>query len=365
MQEFSDWLEEFITQGFDGSDLHLTEGQTPRIRQRNMGIIEVEGAPAPTRESLRDLYRKMPNKDELDENISSGIGGDFAVTIGGRRMRANISYQGGQKEMNAALRVLNDTVPPLKHLGLPVEDIRSYLSQPSGIILVTGVTGSGKSTTLASMIMERAKRPEQIRTLENPIEYPLTKLSRDKGLSADIHQAEIGVDVASFSHGLRAALRQDPDVILVGEIRDAETAIEAIRAAQTGHLVLSTLHTRSAHLSVKRLIGMFPGEDREALTQSLAENMVAIISQVLVPAADGESRILAHEIMNNHPASGIASHIRQGNDHQIPNELRQGGKFGMHTLNTTLLNLIRENAITKETALEKTYDRPNLEVGKA
>lgn len=363
MQEFNTWLEKFISEGFDGSDLHLTEGRTPLIRARNMGITPVDGAPAPNREALRALYEKLTNKRELEQDLESGHGADFAVTIGGRRMRVNLSFQGGGKEMTAALRILNDTVPPLKVLGLPTEHIERFLSNPSGIILVTGITGSGKSTTLASMVMERAKRPEQIRTLEDPIEYPLTDIARKKKMPADVHQTEVGVDTASFNHGLRSALRQDPDVILVGEIRDGETAEEAIRAAQTGHLVLSTLHTRSAHMSIKRLMGMFPESNKDALCESLADNLIAIISQVLVPTADGQGRTLAHEIMTTD--NGIDAHIRDRKDHQIKNDMSAGGeKYGMATLNQTLLRLIQDGVITRETALEKTYDRKRLEEGK-
>lgn len=363
MQEFNEWLEGFVSQGFDGSDLHLTEGRMPLIRARNMGITPVEDAPKPNRESLRSLYQNLANKNDLERDLNEGHGADFAVTVGDRRMRVNLSYQGGGKEMSAALRVLNDTVPPLHVLGLPTEHIKRFISSPSGLILVTGITGSGKSTSLASMLMERAKRPEQIRTLEDPIEYPLTDISRKKNLPADVHQAEVGVDTASFNDGLRSALRQDPDVILVGEIRDGETAEEAMRAAQTGHLVLSTLHTRSAHMSIKRMMGMFSEENKGAMCESLADNLIAIISQVLVPSADGEGRVLAYEIMTTD--NGIDAHIREGKDNQIKSEMSAGGdKFGMTTLNATLMRLIQDDVITRETALEKTYDRKRLEEGK-
>lgn len=359
MSQFNEWLANTLSQGFDGSDMHLVEGQVPRIRSTAMDIQRLDGAPAPARDDLMSLIANKPNKAELETQLNQGGGADFALAFGNHRMRVNMAWAFSRSRLTATMRQLSDNVPLLEETGLPMRTVEKLIDRPSGIILVTGVTGSGKSTSLASMVMHRATRPEKIITLEDPIEYPLEAIAERRGLAAELHQREIGADSPDFAGGLRAALRQDPDVILLGEIRDSETAELAMKAAETGHLVLSTLHTRSANLTIERLVNMFPDHARSMLRSNMAEMLIAVISQVLIPSIDGQGRVLGYEIMTTD--GGIRSHIRAGKIEQIPNELRQGSQYGMTTLNMTMRRLVKEGKISAEAAISKAYDSVEME----
>lgn len=354
MSQFNEWLSSTLSQGFDGSDMHLVEGQVPRIRSAAMDIQTLDGAPAPTEEDLMGLIGGKPNKAELERQLNHEGGADFALAFATHRMRVNMAWASSRSRLTVTMRQLSDNVPLLGETGLPMRTVENFINRPSGIILVTGVTGSGKSTSLASMVMHRANRPEKIITLEDPIEYPLGAIAERRGLPVELHQREIGADSPTFAGGLRAALRQDPDVILLGEVRDSETAELAMKAAETGHLVLSTMHTRSANLTIERLVNMFPDHARTMLRSNMAEMLIAVISQVLVPSIDGRGRVLAYEIMTTD--GGIGSHIRAGKIEQIPNELRQGAQYGMTTLNGTLRRLVKEGRISAEAAIAKAYD---------
>ena len=358
------WLNDTIDKKFDGSDIYLISDRPPWVRANDMGVREMTSDYAPTESDIIGLMDGKPNSQALHRALEDVGFADFAIELDRWRMRVNISRQNGRKEVRAVLRLLKDRVPPLDSLGLPHEQLAKYVNRRSGIILITGITGSGKSTTMASMLLERAKRADHLITLEDPIEYPLTRLVRDGDqYQADLQQVEIGTDSASFADALRGSLRQDPDVVLVGEINNGETADLAIKAAETGHLVLATLHTRSAPLTIENLIDKFPIDARESLRKNLAEYLIAVISQMLVPTVDNR-RALAYEIMTGD--NGISQHIKDGKIDQIPNSIRSGGtKYGMRLLNDTLLKMIRDNQISTDVAMDNTYDRESLSRSRA
>ena len=246
------------------------------------------------------------------------------------------------------LRIIPLEIPLMDELGLPV--ILNDLSKlPRGLILVTGPTGSGKTTTLASIINKiNSERKCHIITLEDPLEY----LHKHK--KSIINQREVGSDTQNFANGLRGALREDPDVILVGEMRDLETISTAITAAETGHLVLSTLHTNGAAKTMDRVIDVFPPYQQQQIRVQLASVIEAVISQQLLLRASGKGRIGAYEVMTATPA--IRNLIREGKNHQIDTTIQTSGALGMHTMDTSLINLYRRGEITKEMAVNQAYN---------
>lgn len=320
------------------SDIHLTIGRAP-IYRINGKLIEQKQQtlkPIDTREICKsiltdDLWKTLNDQGELD--FSYGIHGVS-------RFRINAFFQRG--ELSLAIRIVARTIPTIEELHLPsiVKDIVHY---PQGLVLVTGPTGSGKSTTLAAMIGYMNKTMQKnIITLEDPIEYTH---SHDQCL---IDQREIGFDTKSFVTGLRASLRQDPDVILVGEMRDYETISTAITAAETGHLVLGTLHTANTSSTIERIIDVFPAEQQSQIRMQLSSLLTAIISQRLLLTKDGTDRVVASEILVNTPA--IQNLIRNENIHQIQNVLQTSKDLGMHTFEMDLRRLLREDKIAYETA---------------
>ncbi|MEC8420563.1 MAG: PilT/PilU family type 4a pilus ATPase [Verrucomicrobiota bacterium] len=253
------------------------------------------------------------------------------------------------------MRVLASTIPPIQEVGLPSEKIWQDISAlKRGLVLVTGVTGSGKSTTISSLINHiNIYRKARIITLEDPVEFLF------ESQSSMVSQRQVGQDVPSFSDGLRSALRENPDIIFVGEIRDTETASLALSAAETGHLVFSTLHTRDAKGALSRIVDMFPSEQTKSLCLQLSFSLSYVLSQKLVPRSDGNGRILAMEVLKNVPALGNL--IRTGNWQQVYSTMETQSKEGMMTMEQHLLHLYQHNVITKDSAIAYTNEASLLE----
>jgi twitching motility protein PilT len=323
---------------FKASDIHLTVGVPPIFRIN--GDIKRYGKdillPADTEEIAKitipeNMYDLFKEKGELD--YSYGIPGVS-------RFRVNAYHQ--RKSVSLALRVVASKTPTIEELDLP-RIIPELVERPQGLILVTGPTGSGKSTTLASMIdyVNRTMR-KHIVTLEDPIEY------LHKHGNSIIDQREVGFDTQSYANGLKGALRQDPDIILVGEMRDLETIGIAITAAETGHLVLGTLHTSSAPSTINRIIDVFPPAQQPQIRVQLASVLVGVISQRLFPTVDNKGRKAATEILVNNPA--IANLIRNEKIHQIQSTMQTSRAQGMHTLEMSIRDLLDRKLIQKDAA---------------
>lgn len=333
-----DFLEKAVQ--MKASDLHITVASPPivRINGKLTKLGDIKFTPEDTQEIIEQLmnpYQKQEfeRKGELDFSFSNpGLG----------RFRINVYKQRGSYSM--AARVVALRIPSMEELRLP-PIITELAKKKRGLILVTGPTGSGKSTTLASMIDYMNKnRTDHILTLEDPIEY-LHK--HDKSI---VNQREIGVDSRSFNDALRASLREDPDVILVGEMRDLETIATAITAAETGHLVLSTLHTIGAAKTIDRIIDAFPPHQQQQIKIQLSSVMESVISQQLLPRADKLGRVAAFEVMLANPA--IRNLIREGKTHQIQTVIQTNTKLGMQTMDASLMNLYQNQLIDREN-LEK------------
>ena len=319
------------------SDIHISEGQAVYLRIDGKLIkSDWELSDEMTRNLILSLLTK-----ERQESIWRGEDADFALeTSDGNRQRVNVFCQQGR--LAAAIRLLNAKVPTLSQLHLPPV-LQNLANEPRGLILVTGPTGSGKSTTLAAMVdYINHTRADHILTIEDPIEYVY---EQDQAV---IHQREVGKDVCSFAGALRSALREDPDVILVGEMRDYETISAAITAAETGHLVLSTLHTTSAAQTIERIIDAYPAHGQSQARTQLANVLRGIVTQQLIPMEDGTGMAMATEILINTDA--IANQIRENKTHQIVSSMQGGAALGMHTLNADLKRLVREQKITEEMA---------------
>ncbi|WP_081757057.1 type IV pilus twitching motility protein PilT [Gorillibacterium massiliense] len=319
------------------SDLHLNVGTKPIVRRdgRLTSLSEHILRAADTQRIAQEIlterqWKELLEKGEVDLSISlSGVG----------RYRINAFRQ--KNGINLAIRVLSSRIPQMDSLGLP-PIVHDFIGKHQGLILVTGPTGSGKSTTLAAMVdWINQTQSKHIITLEDPIEYIH---SSKCGL---IVQREIGRDTDSFSSGLRAALRQDPDVILVGEMRDLETIRTAITAAETGHLVLATLHTPDAPQTVDRVIDAFPTEQQRQIRIQLASVLIGVLSQRLIPRIDRNGRVLAMEIMVNTPA--IGNLIRQEKIYQIKSVLQTSRNLGMQTMSSVLKQLAHEGIIHADT----------------
>ncbi|MEG2633933.1 MAG: PilT/PilU family type 4a pilus ATPase [Oscillospiraceae bacterium] len=329
------------------SDIHLAVG--------NRCMLRLNGAlvPAPfslSDEQIQQLILSLCSKEQL-ALLSEGSDIDFAFqTPEGFRQRVNIYQQQGR--ISAAIRLLNDNIPTLADLHLP-ESIQMLAEQPRGLVLVTGPTGSGKSTTLAAMIDHiNQMRACHILTIEDPIEY----LHTDK--LAMIHQREIGRDVRSFSDALRAALREDPDVILVGEMRDFETISAAVTAAETGHLVLSTLHTTGASQTVDRIVDVCPPQAQQQMRGQLSTVLKGVVTQALLPLESGTGRTVATEILLGTDA--VLNLIRENKSYQLTSCMQSGGSSGMHTFDSDLSMLLRRGLISKATALEWAFSPRDL-----
>jgi twitching motility protein PilT len=323
------------------SDWHIRENSTIVLRIDG-DLHEIEGF-VPDREYLMSAVREITNEKMIEKFEETGDA-DFAFEEDGAgRFRANLHKQRGMLAMT--LRHVKSTVPPLESLGLPpiVHEIAEY---ERGIVLVTGTTGSGKSTTMACMLEHmNSTRNRHIITIEDPIEYAFT----DK--KCIFEQREVGIDVITFESALSHALRQDPDVIVVGEMRDRVSLEAAVAASDTGHLVMSTLHTSNAGQSINRILDMYPHEERDPMRKALSENVKAIICQRLVPRASGKGVVPCNEIMIN--TSTIKKLILEDQVGRIEGAIAGGREFGMMTFDQRLLELVNEGIITEEAALEK------------
>jgi len=319
------------------SDLHLSAGVAPTVRVHG-NIQPIPDQPKMTPEAIEAVLQALMSPDQWREFLAAGEI-DFSFGIEGLgRFRTNVFRQRGTPAV--AIRAIANEIPSFEELGLP-PILKQISALRDGLVLVTGPAGNGKSTTLAAMIdWINNNRSAVVITLEDPIEY----LHRHK--RSIVNQREVGGDTHSFAAGLRAALREDPDVILVGEMRDTETMEVAIRAAETGHLVLSTLHTRSAAGTVDRIIDSFPPHQQSQVRLQLAGVLQAVISQQLVPRADGKGRVLAVEVMITTPA--IRNLIREGKTHQIDSVIETAARSGMQTMDASLRELFHRGLISSE-----------------
>lgn len=333
-----DYLEKMIEK--EASDLHLVPGKIPQVRVGG-DLVPLEDAAVFTADAAEQLIVDLRGEvglRELDEQKDV----DFAYEKDGAgRFRVNVSIQRGVPALT--LRRIHSSVPNMEGLGLPPV-CRMLATKPRGLILVTGPVNSGKSTTMAAMIeYVSSSLPKRIVTLEDPVEYVY---SPGKSL---ITQRELGTDVLTFASGLRSALRQDPDVILVGEMRDPETVAACLMAAETGHLVMSTLHTPSAAQAVDRLVDMFPAGQQELIRHRLASLIEGVLYQVLVQRRDDAGRVLAAEVMLGTPA--VRALIRDGRTHQLPNVIHTSRETGMQTVDQALLFLHQRRLISSEDLL--------------
>jgi twitching motility protein PilT len=333
------------------SDLHLTAGTNPAIRVHGeiQRLEEIE--PLRPEDTQQLLYQILSSEQQKDFEIKRQL--DFAHGVPGlARFRVNVYFQRGS--VGAAFRLIPEAIKTLEELGLPAS-LHQLAEKPRGLVLVTGPTGSGKSTTLASLIDEvNRTRSDHILTIEDPIEF----VHRHK--RCVVNQREIGTDAPTFAEGLRAALRQDPDVILVGELRDLETIAVALTAAETGHLVLGTLHTQSASSTVDRIIDVFPPAQQEQVRMQIAGSLQGIVTQALLPAASGDGRVAALEILL--PDDATRNLIRQGKVEQIYTILQTGTQRGMQTMEQSLAELTLRHVITLELALSRS-SRPDQLLG--
>ena len=325
------------------SDLHIQAGQSPTLRLHGE-MIPVEG-PILNGDDTEALVMAITSEDRLQEVKSTG-GCDFGFSFMDRA-RFRVSVLKARGKFGVVLRQIPTDLFSLEDIGFP-NMIKDLLKRPRGLILVTGPTGSGKSTTLASMINYMNENDDgHIITIEDPIEY------FHDHKKCIVTQREVGVDVASFSSAIRGALRQDPDTILVGEMRDLETIEAAVSAAETGHLVFATLHTTGAARTVDRIVDAFPDAAKDQIRTQLSTSIVAVISQVLCPRIGG-GRVAAFEIMES--TTSIAALIRDNKTYRINSEIQTGSSYGMISLDQHLLSLYNRDLIPVESALEKAQD---------
>jgi twitching motility protein PilT len=327
----------------EASDLHLSVGSPPVLRLQG-ALTKLETAPL-SADDTQVLARGLAN-DYQWQRLNEDGSVDFATSYRDDRFRINIFRQKGA--IAVAVRLIPRALLTPEQIGLP-DSVHQLLHAPRGLVLVTGPTGSGKTTTLASMlnVINETSR-SHILTIEDPIEYIH---EHKRGI---VNQREIGVDVPTFAEGLRRALRQDPDVILVGEMRDLETMEIAITAAETGHLVFSTLHTTGAARTVDRIIDAFPADKQDQIRVQLSANLRAVISQLLLPRKDRAGRVAAFEVMINTPSIGTL--IRDNKTYRIGSDIQTGSKFGMVTLEAFLVDLHQRGIISYEEVVSKAID---------
>ena len=336
-------LQQLVERG--GSDLHVTAGAPPKIRVDGK-LISTEHAILDPETTQKLVYSILDNtqiarfEKDLELDMSFGIGG-----LG--RFRTNVFMQRGA--VGAVLRVIPYEIKGFRDLGLNEELCAQIASVPKGLVLVTGATGSGKSTTLASMVdYVNRSRNEHIVTIEDPIEFV------HKNKQCLVNQREIGSDTHGFKESLRAVLRQDPDVILVGEMRDMETIEAALTLSETGHLTFGTLHTSDCVQTINRIVDVFPAYQQQQIRTVLSFTLMAVFCQQLLPKADGRGRILAAEIMIANNA--VRSLVRDNKAHQIYSIIQTGGKLGMKTMNQSLFELVQKRQCSYQDAFERTSD---------
>ena len=339
----SDLLQLVVSE--NASDLHARVGTSPTIRVH--GILHRIEGPALTPETAEELMRSITSEEHIQQVRERG-GADFAFAFGeAARFRVSVFKEKGNFGM--VLRQIPSKMFTFEQIGLP-ESVKELLYKPRGMVLVTGPTGSGKTTTLASMLNYVNETREEVHliTVEDPIEY------YHKQKKALVTQREVHVDVPNFAEALRRALRQDPDMILVGEMRDLETIEAAITAAETGHLVFGTLHTTGAAKTIDRLTNAFPSNQQDMVRIQLSTVLQAVISQLLIPRIDKPGRVAAFEVMINTPS--IAALIRDNKTFRIQSDIQTGSKWGMVTLDACLIEHYLKGLIAREEVINKSQD---------
>src|SRR5438552_8305527 len=339
----SDLLQLVVSEG--ASDLHVRVGTPPTIRVH--GILHRVEGPALKAEDTEELMRSITSEEHI-QHVSERGGADFGFAFG-EMARFRVSVFKAKGDFGLVLRQVPSKLLTMEQIGLP-PSAKELLYKPRGLVLVTGPTGSGKTTTLASMIdiINQERDEAHIITIEDPIEY------YHKHKKAVVTQREIHVDVPNFAEALRRALRQDPDVILVGEMRDLETIDAAITAAETGHLVFGTLHTTGAAKTIDRIVNAFPTNQQETIRIQLSTVLQAVISQLLLPRSDKPGRVAAYEIMINTPS--VAALIRDNKTYRINSDIQTGAKFGMVTLDSFLMEKYTQGIISREEVVNKAQD---------
>jgi twitching motility protein PilT len=334
--DFADILLEVIER--EASDLHLTAGSPPMVRKK--GKLMALDYPNLSSQDTREIVYSILNNEQR-KRLETDWQIDLSYSVPSRaRFRVNAFFQ--RASIGAVMRTIPQDIPALADLGLPPV-LEDFTRKPRGFVLVTGPTGSGKSTTLAAMIdMINEQRHEHILTIEDPIEF----LHRHK--NCIVNQRELGTDAPSFSAGLKAALRQDPDVILVGEMRDLDTMATALTAAETGHLVFATLHTQDTAQTVDRIVDAFPPAQQHQVRVQLSIALQGIVTQQLLPTSDGAGRCCATEVLV--PTPGVRNLIREGKTHQIYSAIQTGAAHGMQTMDASLVDLVRQGKITQQLA---------------
>jgi twitching motility protein PilT len=342
----SDYLFDTIERG--ASDLHITAGLPPMVRIH--GKVEPLDYPPLTPNATRELIYDILSNEQR-QRLENEWELDFSYAVPNTaRFRVNVYFQRGA--LGAAFRAIPEEIKSISELGLP-EVVEDMTERPRGLVLVTGPTGSGKSTSLAAMIDKiNQTRHEHIMSVEDPIEF----LHYHK--NCIVNQREVNQDTKSFAQALKHVLRQDPDVILVGEMRDLETISLAITAAETGHLVFGTLHTQDTPQTVDRIIDVFPPHQQHQVRAQLAIALQGIITQTLIPRKDGRGRVVACEVLI--PTPGIRNLIREAKNHQIYPALQTGGKFGMQTMDAALVELVRRGRITEAEAERRSNNTDEL-----
>jgi twitching motility protein PilT len=344
-----DLLERTFESG--ASDLHITSGSEPVVRVGgSLERLEGFGRLTPD-DTQRLMYRILSTEQQKNLELKRQL--DLSYSLAGlARFRVNVYFQ--RESIGAAFRIIPTELKTLAELGMPAA-LTELAEKPRGLVLVTGPTGSGKSTTLAAMIdMINTTRADHIMTIEDPIEF-LHKHKR-----CIVNQREIGPDATSFAEALKGALRQDPDVILLGEMRDLETIGTALTAAETGHLVFATLHTQDAPSTVDRLIDVFPAAQQEQIRVQIAGTLQGVVTQTLLPRADGQGRVAAVEILL--PDDAVRNLIRSAKVEQIYSVMQTAGKRGMQTLEQALVDLVMRGVVSKDVAMQAS-SRPDQLLG--
>lgn len=344
--ELTDLLEEVLQR--EASDLHLTVGTPPVIRIHG-DLIRLDYPKLTPKDTKEMVYSILTSeqREKLEKNLEL----DFSYSLPGKaRFRVNIYYQ--RNTLAAAFRFIPVEIKTLEELGLP-KVLETLARRPRGFVLVTGPTGSGKTTTLAALInIINETRNVHIMTIEDPIEY----LHHHK--RSIVNQREVGSDTKSFANALKYVLRQDPDVILIGEMRDVETIAIALTAAETGHLVFATLHTPDAPQSIDRIIDVFPPHQQQQVRIQLAGTLQGIVAQQLLQTRDGRGRVVAVEVLFATPA--VRNLIREAKAHQIYNVMQTGQKYGMQTMDQALADLYRRGKISYEMAVARAIDSHDI-----
>jgi twitching motility protein PilT len=332
------------------SDIHLLAGMPPMMRTTGkIRPVHPSLPPLSADETKNMVYSILYEEQRARFEANWELDFSFGIT-GLSRFRVNVLYT--QKGVEAVLRVINAKIPEPGQIGL-TPPMCALAELPRGLVLVTGPTGSGKSTTLACLIeLANQKRPEHILTIEDPVEFVY------EPKQCIIRQREVGQNTKSFQNALRSALREDPDIILVGELRDTETVALAVTAAETGHLCLGTLHTQDAPSTVARVIDVFPPHQQTQIRVQLANSLQAVIAQILLPRKDGKGRVACRELMIVTPA--IAAMIREGKTHMIYNAIETGAQTGMFSMDKSLAYAIRSGVVDPEAALAKAHSREQV-----